>query len=82
MLGIGVPKAFGPLSGSEWSRGMVAKLDLIVRACEAHANPSILSEYTVEFAKRFGEHWKLPDNPTEFLGLSDEMKMRWLIGTR
>jgi hypothetical protein len=57
---------------------MGAKFDLMVRACEIFANPSVFSEYTVEFAKRFGEHWILPDNPTEFLSLSDEMKWDWL----
>ena len=37
------------------------------------ANPPAFSEYTVEFAKRFGEDWMLPNNDEEFL----EMKTRW-----
>jgi hypothetical protein len=76
MLGIGVPDGYG-ISGSDHRRGMAAKFDLIVRACEVGANPFAFSEYTVEFAKRFGEHWMLPANYMEFLSLSDEMKMRW-----
>ena len=68
------------INSSEHARGMVAKLDLIVRACKVKASPSDFSAYTVEFAKRFGEHWQLPSNPMEFLGLSDEMKRRWLLG--
>jgi hypothetical protein len=61
---------------------MAAKFDLIVRACEVMANPLAFSEYTVEFAKQFGEHWMLPGNYTEFLSLSDEMKMQWLYGPK
>ena len=68
------------INSSEHARGMVAKLDLIVRACKVKASPSDFSAYTVEFAKRFGKHWQLPSNPMEFLGLSDEMKRRWLLG--
>jgi hypothetical protein len=79
MLGIGVPDGYG-ISGSDWRQGMAAIFDLIVRACNVGANPSAFSDYTVGFAKRFGEHWKLPSNQTEFLGLSDEMKMRWFLG--
>ena len=72
MLGIGVPDGYG-ISGSDWRGGMRAKFDLIVRAYEVLANPSAFSEYTVEFAKRFGEHWVVPNNDKEFL----EMKKRW-----
>jgi hypothetical protein len=53
MLGIGMPDGCC-ISGSEHARGMVAKLDLIVRACRVKANPSGFSPYTVEFAERFG----------------------------
>ena len=41
------------------------------------ANPSAFSEYTVQFARLFGEHWEIPNNPLEFLSLSDEMKWAW-----
>jgi hypothetical protein len=66
--GIGVPEGYG-ISGSEWRRGMWAKFDLIVRAYDVRANPSAFSEYTVEFANRFGEHWIVPNNDKEFLKL-------------
>jgi len=77
ILGIGVPEGCG-ISGSEWRRGMWAKVALFTRACEVSTNPSAYSEYTVEFAKRFGEHWALPNNHKEFLSLTEEEKMRWL----
>ncbi len=79
ILGIGIPEGYN-INSSEWRRGMKAKLDLVVRACEVLANPSAFSEYTVEFAKRFGEHWMLPNNREEFLSLSYEMKICWLMG--
>ena len=72
MFGIGVPEGHG-ISGSDWRRGRRAKFDLIVRAYDVLANQSAFSEYTVEFAKRFGEHWIVPNNDKEFL----EMKTRW-----
>jgi hypothetical protein len=72
MLGIGLPEGYG-ISGSIWRCGMRAKFDLRVRAYEVLACPSAFSEYTVEFAKRFGEHWIVPNNDKEFL----EMKTRW-----
>jgi hypothetical protein len=56
MLGIGAPDGIG-ISGDEWCRGMVAKADLIHRVREVSANPSTLSEYTIEFAKLFAERW-------------------------
>jgi hypothetical protein len=65
--------------GTKDLHAMRAKFDLMVRACEIFANPSVFSDYTVEFAKRFGEHWLLPDNPTESLSLSYEMKIRRLL---
>jgi hypothetical protein len=77
ILGIGVPEGSG-ISSSEWRSGMWAKVALFTRACEVSTNPSAYSEYTVEFAKRFGEHWALPNNYKEFLSLTDEEKMCWL----
>jgi hypothetical protein len=56
MFGIGVPDGCA-INGSDWRRGMAAKADLILRVCEVDANPSTFNEYTVEFAKRFGENW-------------------------
>jgi hypothetical protein len=80
IVGIGVPDGYG-ISGSEFRRGMAAKVDLFTRACEVRANPSAYSEYSVEFAKHFGERWELPDNPIEFLSLSGEMKLERLGGS-
>jgi hypothetical protein len=70
-LGIGVPEGYG-ISGSDWRRGMRAKFDLIVRAYDVRANPSAFSKYTVEFAKRFGEHWIVPNNDKEFVKMTEE----------
>jgi hypothetical protein len=56
MFGIGVPDGYG-IGGSDWRRGMGAKADLIHRVREVNANPSIFSEYTIEFAKLFAEQW-------------------------
>jgi hypothetical protein len=56
MFGIGVPDGYG-ISGSEWRRGMAAKVDLFHRVREVKANPSTFSEYTIEFAKLFAERW-------------------------
>ncbi len=72
MFGIGVPEGYG-ISGSDFGRGMKAKFDLMVRAYEVLASPSVFSRYTVEFAKHFGEHWMVPNNDKEFL----EMKKRF-----
>ncbi len=72
MFGIGVPEGYG-ISGSDFAHGMKAKFDLMVRAYEVLASPSVFSRYTVEFAKHFGEHWMVPNNDKEFL----EMKKRF-----
>jgi len=56
MFGIGVPEQ-GSIGGSDHRRGMVAKFDLIFRACEVAREPSAFSEYTVEFANWFREQW-------------------------
>lgn len=56
MLGIGVPEGYG-IGGSDWRRGMMAKVNLFRRAREVNANPSTFGEYTREFAKLFAEHW-------------------------
>ena len=45
------------LNGSEWRRGMKAKVNLFGRVREVNANPSAFSEYTREFAKLFAERW-------------------------
>jgi hypothetical protein len=74
--GIGISHGYG-FSGSDYRQGLAAQFDLIVRACEVGANPSAFSEYTVQFARLFGEHWEIPNNPLEFLSLSDEMKWAW-----
>ena len=62
MLGIGVPEGYG-VNGSEWRRGMAAKVDLFRRVREVNANPSSFSEYTIEFAKRFAEEWDVSGDP-------------------
>jgi hypothetical protein len=46
-----------------------------VRAYEVLADPSVFSDYTVEFAKHFSEDWEVPNNEEEFLFL--KMKMRF-----
>jgi hypothetical protein len=56
ILGIGVPEGYG-INGSDWRRGMKAKVDLFGRVREVNANPSAFSEYTREFAKLFAERW-------------------------
>jgi hypothetical protein len=56
MFGIGVPEGYG-INGSDWRRGMAAEADLIHRARAVNANPSMFSEYTVEFVKSFSELW-------------------------
>jgi hypothetical protein len=56
MLGIGVPEGYG-IGGSDWRRGMKAKVDLFRRVREVSSNPSTFSEYTREFAKLFAEQW-------------------------
>jgi hypothetical protein len=56
MFGIGVPDGYG-INGSDWRHGMAAKADLIHRVREVNANPSTVSEYTIEFAKLFAERW-------------------------
>ena len=56
MFGVGVPEGYC-VSGSEWRRGMKAKSDLILRACEVNANPLAFGEYTVEFANWFAQNW-------------------------
>jgi len=56
ILGVGVPDGAG-ISGSEHRYGLRAKASLIARVRDVEANPSAFSEYTVEFAKRFGQHW-------------------------
>ena len=45
----------------------------MVRAYEVLAGPSAFSEYSVRFARHFGEHWMVPNNDKEFL----EMKKRF-----
>ena len=45
------------ISGSEFRGGLQARSDLILRVCEVRANPSTVSEYTVEFAEQFSQHW-------------------------
>ena len=70
IFGIGVPEGYG-ISGSEWRRGMTAKVNLFRRVREVNANPSTFSEYTREFAKLFAERWdctKEHEWETEFLG--------------
>jgi hypothetical protein len=55
-LGVGVPDGYG-VGGSDWRRAMVAKIYLFRRVREVNANPSAFSEYTLEFAKLFADHW-------------------------
>ena len=45
------------ISSSYFHRGMDAKADLFNRVREVNANQSIVSEYTIEFAKLFAERW-------------------------
>jgi hypothetical protein len=45
------------ISHDDWRRGMVAKCDLILRVKEVRAKSSAFSDYTVEFADRFCQHW-------------------------
>ena len=50
------PYVMAPSSGQHYD-GMKAKRDLMLRVCEVRENPSAFSEYTVEFAARFGQRW-------------------------
>jgi hypothetical protein len=52
--GIGLPEGYG-VSGSEWRRGMRAGDDLAARAHTVRFNPSLFSEYTVEFVRLLDE---------------------------
>jgi hypothetical protein len=45
------------ISSSEFNSAMEAKADLFNRVREVNANQSIVSEYTIEFAKLFAERW-------------------------
>jgi hypothetical protein len=56
MFGVGVPEGYS-ISGSEWRRGMEAKSNLILRACEVNANPLAFAEYTVKFGNWFAQNW-------------------------
>jgi hypothetical protein len=56
LFGVGVPDGYG-IGGSDFRRGMSAKVDLFHRVREVNADPSIFSEYTIEFAKLFAERW-------------------------
>ena len=56
VFGVGVPDGYW-FGGSDWRRGMVAKIYLFRRVREVNANPSTFSEYTIEFAKLFADHW-------------------------
>src|SRR5262249_14194841 len=56
ILGFGVPEEDG-IGSSEYHRGMAAKPDLFHRVRELNANPSAVSDYTIEFAKLFAERW-------------------------
>jgi hypothetical protein len=69
MFGIGLPDGYKVINGSMWRCGLAAKSDLILRVCEVRANPSAFSEYTVEFAKRFGQNWVCsPETAAEVRG--------------
>jgi len=57
---IGVFEGYG-VGTSLTLRGMGAGFDLQRRAREVLKNPSAFSKYTVEFANRFGERFKLPE---------------------
>jgi hypothetical protein len=56
VFGIGVPDGYG-FGGSDYRHAMAARAGLINRVREVNANPSGFSEYTIEFAKLFGQQW-------------------------
>jgi hypothetical protein len=55
-LGIGIPDGYG-ISGSDRRGGLAAQANLVPRIRDVESDPSAFSEYTVGFAKLFGERW-------------------------